>query len=42
MAKHHARKVGLGEAGDTNLTGGGRSQGVSKFIQGGGAGDYIV
>ena len=42
MAKHHARKVGLGEARDTNLTGGGRSQDVGKFLQGGGAGDSIV
>ena len=40
--KHHARKVGLGEARDTTLTGGGRSQGVGKFLQGGGAGDSIV
>ena len=42
MAKHHARKVDLGEARDTNLTGGGRYQGVGMFLQGGGAGDSIV
>ena len=36
------RKVGLGEARDTTLTGGGRSQVVSKFLQGGGAGYSIV
>ena len=30
------------ESGDTNLTGGGISQGVGKFLQGGGAGDSIV
>ena len=41
-AKHHACKVGLGEARDTTLTGGGRYQGVGKFLQGGGAGDSIV
>ena len=41
-AKHYARMVVLGEARDTTLTGGGRSQGVGKFLQGGGAGDYIV
>ena len=41
-AKHHARKVGLGEARDTTFTGGGRSQGVGKFLQVGGAGDSIV
>ena len=32
----------MGEARDTTSTGGGRSQGVGKFLQGGGAGDYIV
>ena len=42
MAEHHARKVGLGETGDTVLTGGGRTKGIGNFIQGGGAGDYIV
>ena len=36
------RKVGLGEARDTTLTGGVRSQGVDKFLQGGGAGNSIV
>ena len=41
-AKHHVHKVGLGEARYTTLTGGGRSQGVRKFIQGSGAGDSIV
>ena len=40
--KHHARRVGLGEARDSTLTGGGRSQGVGKFLQGGGAGNSIV
>ena len=35
-------KVSIGEAGDTTLAGGGRTQVVGKFIQGGGAGDYIV
>ena len=42
MAKHHARKVGLGEARETNWKGGCRCQGVGKFIQGGGASDSIV
>ena len=42
VAKHHGRKVILGEARDTTLTVEGRSQGVGKFLQGGGAGDYIV
>ena len=41
-SKHHVRKVGLGEARDTTLMVGGRSQGVGKFLQGGGAGDSIV
>ena len=36
------RKVGLVEARDNNLTVGSISQGVGKFLQGGGAGDYIV
>ena len=40
--KHHARKVGMEEARYTNLTGGGISQGVVKFLQGGSAGDSIV
>ena len=40
--EHHARKVGLGETGDTALTGGGRSQGVGNFLQGGGAGNSTV
>ena len=34
--------VVLGEARDTTLTVGGRSQGASKFLQGGDAGDSIV
>ena len=42
MARHHVRKVGLGEARDNNLTGGGISQGVGKFLKGGGAGNSIV
>ena len=41
-AKHHARKVSLGEARGAPSKVGGRSQGVGKFPQGGGAGDYIV
>ena len=41
-AKHHARKVGLGEARYTTLTGGGRSKCAGKFLQGGGAGNSIV
>ena len=40
--KHYARKVGLGEARYTPLIGGGRYQGIEKFLQGGGAGDSIV
>ena len=40
--KYHVRKVALGEARDNTLTVGGRSQGVVKFLQGGGAGDSIV
>ena len=40
--KHHARKVGLGEARDTTSTGGDRYRGVGKFLQGGGAGDSII
>ena len=40
--KHHASNVGLREAKDTTLTGEGRSQGVGKFIQGGGTGNSIV
>ena len=42
MDSSNIATFGLGEAGDTTLTGGGRIQGVDKFIQGGGAGDYIV
>ena len=34
--------VVLGEDRNTNLTGGGRPQGVGKFLQGGNAGDSIV
>ena len=41
-AKHHARKFGMEEARYNTLTGGGKSQGVGKFIQGSGAGDAIV
>ena len=40
--KHHTRKVGLGEAMGNTLAGGGIFQGVGKFLQGGGVGDYIV
>ena len=32
----------MGETGDTALTGGGRNQGVGKFLQGGGAVNSIV
>ena len=42
VAEHHARKVGLGETGDTAAAGGGRTQGVGNFLQGGGAGNSIV
>ena len=41
-AKHHVCKVGMREARNTTLTGGGISQGVGKFLQVGGAGNYIV
>ena len=40
--KHHVRKVVIGEAKDSTSTGGERCQGVSKFLQGGGAADSIV
>ena len=40
--EHHAREVGLGETGDTALTGRGRTQGVGNFLRGGVAGDYTV
>ena len=32
----------MGESRDTTLTGGGISQGVGEFLQGGGAGDSIL
>ena len=32
----------MGESGDTTSTGGGIYQGVGKFLQVGGAGDYII
>ena len=41
-AKHHACKIILEEASDTSSTGTGISQGVRKFLQGGGAGNIIV
>ena len=41
-AKHHVRKVGIGEARETTLTGGGIPQGVGKFLLSGGAGNSIV
>ena len=41
-AEHHAHKVGLGETGDTVLTGWGRTQVARKFLQGGSTGDSIV
>ena len=40
--KHNVRKVGLGKPREATLAGGGRSQGVGKFLQGVGAGDSIV
>ena len=42
VTKQHACKVGMGEARGTTLTVGGGSQGVGKFLQSGGTGDYIV
>ena len=42
MDSSNIATVGLGEAGETTSTGGGITQGVGKFIQGGGAGDSIV
>ena len=36
------RKVGLGETGNIDSTGGGITQGVGNFLQGGGAGHSIV
>ena len=41
-AEHHAHKVGLGETGDTALTGRGRTQGVGNVLHGGGAGNPNV
>ena len=41
-AKRHGHKVSLGEVRDTNLTGGGRSQVVGKFLQGGGSVNSIL
>ena len=40
--KHHALKVGMGEARDTTSAGGGRYRSVGKFLQGGDAGNSIV
>ena len=41
-SEYHTRKVGLGETGDTALTGRGRTQCVRNFLQGGGAGNSNV
>ena len=41
-AEQHARKVGLGETGDTASAGGGRTQSVGNFLQGSGAANSIV
>ena len=41
-AKHHARNIGLVKARDTTSTGGGRSQGIGKFLQGSDASNSIV
>ena len=40
--EHNVCKVGLGETGDTDSTGGERTQGVGKFLQSDGAGGAIV
>ena len=42
VAEHHARKVDLGDTGDTALTGRGITQGVGNVLQGGGAGYLTV
>ena len=41
-AKHHARKFGLGESGETDPAGRGRTQGVINFLQGGGPSNITV
>ena len=41
-AEHHVNKVGMGDTGDTASTGGGITQGVSNFLQGGGVYNSIV
>ena len=41
-AEHHARKVGLGETGDTDLTVRGIPQGDGNFLQGSGPSDTNV
>ena len=41
-AEHHARKVVLGDTGDTDPTGRGITQGAGNVLQGGGAGDPTV
>ena len=41
-AEHNAHRVSLGETGDTASTGGGRTQGVGNFLQGGDASDSII
>ena len=41
-AEHHARKVGLGETGVADFTGGERTQGVGKVLQGSDTGNSIV
>ena len=42
VAGHHGCKVSLGDTGYTASTRGGITQGVGKFLQGGGAGDSTV
>ena len=41
-AEHHARKVGMGDNGDTAQSGRGRLQGGGNVLQGGGAGGPYV
>ena len=40
--EHHARKVGLGETGETALTGRGRPQGGGNVLQSGGSSNITV
>ena len=41
-AEHHARKVGMGDTGDTDPTGRGRPQGGGNVLQGGGSRNTTV